>query len=127
VQCLTLASAGEGLAKMLMLPVEQRSDFSEKDIESLKAIVTGWEGDKKLQGRVLADIARAGERGVGRYLRDLVQRGVLEKKHEHAWSSVRHAVMHGNLISPWATQEEDKRLLDLADLVHGLTRELISR
>ena len=68
---------------------------------------------------------RAGERSIGRYLRDLVKRGVLEKRNEHAWSSVRHAVMHGNLVSPWGTQEEDKRLLDLADLVHRLTRELI--
>ena len=125
VLCMTLASVGEGLAKMLMRPGERRSDFREKDIESLKTTVAGWEGDKGLRGRILADIARASERSVGRFLRDLVQRGVLAKNSESAWSSVRHAVMHGNLVSPWSTEEEDKRLLDLADLVHRLTRELI--
>lgn len=125
VLCLTLASAGEGLAKMLMRPDERRSDFAEKDIESLKTSITAWKGDEGLRSRVLAYIARAGERSVGRYLRDLTQRGVLEMRNEHAWSAVRHAVMHGNLVSPWATEEEDKRLLDLADLVHRLTRELI--
>jgi hypothetical protein len=58
-------------------------------------------------------------------LRDLVKRGVLDKSNEQAWSSVRHAVMHGNLISPWGTEEEDKRLLALTELVHRLTRELL--
>jgi len=125
VLCLTLASVGEGLAKMLMRPAERKSDFEEKNIESLKTIVAGWEGDERLRGRILADIARAAERSVGRYLRDLVQRGVLKESSERAWSSIRHAVMHGNLVTPWATEEDDKRLLDLADLVHGLTRELM--
>ena len=127
VLCLSLASAGEGLAKMLMSPAERRSDFTEKDIESLKTTVADWEGDEGLQDRILAEIARASERSVGRYLRDLVQRGTLKKSNERAWSSVRHAVMHGNLVSPWATEEEDKRLLELADLVHRLTRELIRK
>jgi hypothetical protein len=125
VLCMTLASVGEGLAKMLMHPSEQRSDFDEKDVESLKTTVEGWEGDKGLRDRILAEIGRANERSIGRFLRDLVQRGVLAKKNENAWSSVRHAVMHGNLVSPWSTEQEDKRLLDLADLVHRLTRELI--
>jgi hypothetical protein len=125
VVCMTLASAAEGLAKMLMRPDERRSDFTEQDIESLKTNVATWKGDEGLRNRVLADIARASERSVGRYLRDLRQRGILEIRNERAWSAVRHAVMHGNLVSPWATEEEDKRLRDLADLVHRLTRKLI--
>ncbi len=124
---MTLASAGEGLAKMLMHPEERRSDFDTNDIESLKTTVGAWKGNKELRCRALADITRAGERSVGKYLRDLVQRRVLEKSNERAWSAVRHAVMHGNLLSPWATEEEDKRLLDLANLVHRLTRELIRK
>jgi len=127
VLCMTLASVGEGIAKMLMRPSEQRSDFAEKDIESLKATVEGWEGDKRLRDRILAEIGRASERSVGRFLWDLVRRGVLTKNNGNAWSSVRHAVMHGNLVSPWSTEQEDKRLLDLADLVHRLTRELINQ
>lgn len=127
VLCLTLASAGEGLTKMLMLPDEQKSDFAEKDIENLKTYVAAWEGNEDLRGRILADIARAGDRSISRYLRDLVARGVLEKRNERAWSAVRHAVMHGNLVSPWPTEEEDKRLRDLADLVHRITSELIRK
>ena len=125
VLCLTLASAGEGLAKMLMCPADRKSDFTEKDIEGLKNTVTGWDGDKRLKCRILSDISRASERSVGRYLRDLVERGVLVKSNERAWSLVRHAVMHGNLVSPWATEEEDRRILDLAGLVHRFASELI--
>lgn len=125
VLCLTLASAGEGLARLLMQPDERRSDFSEMDIKSLKTIIEGWNGDRGLRDRALADVSRMGERSIGRYLRDLVQRGMLEKSNERAWTAVRHAVMHGNLVSPWGTQDEDKRITDLADLVHRLTRELI--
>ncbi len=127
VLCLTRASAGEGLAKMLMHPDERRSDFAEKDIENLKSYVAAWKGHAGLQARARGDIARASERSVGRYLRDLVQRKVLEQSNERAWSAVRHAVMHGNLVSPWATKEENQRLLDLAHLVHRLTRELIRK
>ena len=127
VLCMTLASTAEGLAKMLMRPEDQKSDFTEDDVKRLKDTVTGWEGDKKLKCRILSDISRAAERSIGRYFRDLVQRGVLMTSNEHAWSSVRHAVMHGNLVSPWATEEEDKRILDLAELVHRLTSELIRK
>jgi hypothetical protein len=87
VLCLTLASAGEGLVRMLM--------------------------------------PRGKNGKVDNYMKKLVQRGVLLNENQRSWTTVRHAVMHGKLISPWATEEEDKRILDLADLVHRLTRELI--
>lgn len=125
VLCMTLASVAEGLAKMLILPDERRSDFAINEIESLANVVNAWTGDAELRKRILAEIARSGERSIGRYLRDLVGRGVLQKENERAWSAVRHAVMHGNLVSPWSTKEEDNRLLALSDLVHRLTCELI--
>ena len=86
---MTLASAGEGLVRMIM-PAGNR----------LK---------------------------VDNYLKTLVQRGVLVDENQRSWTAVRHAVMHGQLVSPWATREADKRLLDLADLVHRLTRHLIRK
>jgi hypothetical protein len=125
VQCMTLAGTGEALARMLMRPDEQSSDFPESDIESLKACVAAWPGNKELRSRILGDIAIASKRTVGRYLRDLAKRDVLTDTNVRAWSEVRNAVMHGSLVSPWATEEEDKRLLALAQLVHRLTHELI--
>jgi hypothetical protein len=32
--------------------------------------------------------------------------------------------MHGNLVLPWSTQEEDERVIVLAEMVHILTREI---
>jgi hypothetical protein len=125
VLCMTLASTGEGLARMLMRPDERKLDFPEKDIKDLKKVIEAWKGNPDLGKRVLTLFTFVGERGVASYLRDLVKRGVLTKSNAQAWSDVRNAVMHGSLVSPWATEEEDKRIIALADLVHRLTQELI--
>ena len=68
--------------------------------------------------------AVAGTTGAGKFMRDLVKKGVLESKHEAAWNAVRYKVMHGNLINPWSTEEEDQQIIALAELVHTLTRKL---
>jgi hypothetical protein len=86
VLCMTLASAAEGILRLL----------------------------------------RPETRKVDNYMKKLVQSGILVDDNQQSWTAVRHAVMHGKLVSPWPTEEEDKRILDLADLVHRLTRELIS-
>ena len=96
VLCMTLASAGEGLAKLLMRPAQQ---------------------DKK--------ILSSHRRGITGYFRKLVERGALQESNAQAWSAVRNEVMHGNLVSPWATEQEDKHIIALANLVHRLTHELI--
>jgi len=125
VLCMTLASTAEAIARMLMRPDERKSDFDETEIESLKELLRTWKGDEHLKTRVLGDVARAGMRTIGRYLKDLVGQNILVPQNERSWSAVRNAVMHGNLVSPWATEEEDARLLSLSDLVHRLTHQLI--
>ncbi len=125
VLCLTLASTAEGIAKMLMQPEDQASAFDKNEIDSIKDHIEAWKGNKVLRGQILGSVGYASKRSIGKYLKDLVQRGVLEVSAERAWSSVRNVVMHENLISPWATKEEDERLRDLARLVHQLTHELI--
>lgn len=127
VLCMTLASAAEGLAKMSMKPEDHRSSFALKDIESLKTVVKAWVGDEALKDRTLNDIARSASVTVSRYLRQLVRSKALEESHAVAWMKVRNAVMHGNLISPWPTAEEDANIKSLADLVRRLTRILIDR
>ena len=51
VFCMTLASTAEAIARMLMSPDEQRSDFAEKDIEGLEGDVSAWKGDERLRVR----------------------------------------------------------------------------
>ena len=62
---------------------------------------------------------------VDNYFKDLVAHGVLKRENQRTWRTVRHAVMHGQLTVPWPTEDGDRHLRELADLVHRLTRELI--
>jgi hypothetical protein len=124
---MTLAGAAEGIAKLLMTPEEKTSDCTEEDIESLRSHIKDWSGDVELRNRTLQSIGSAHRKGVGRYLRDLAEKGIVNTSHTEAWDAVRNEVMHGNLVSPWGGEEEDRNVRNLADLVHRLTRELIRR
>lgn len=64
---------------------------------------------------------------VENHLKKLEQQGVVIEQLRFSWRDVRHAVMHGQLVSPWPTREEDQRVLDLTDLLRRLTRELLRR
>jgi hypothetical protein len=35
--------------------------------------------------------------------------------------------MHGSLISPYSGEEQDRTLMNLAEMMHALTRELLQR
>jgi hypothetical protein len=127
ILCMTLASTSEGLAKLLMRPEEQISDFAKEDLDDLEKVVRKWTGNDTLRGRILGEITRARQRSVSGFFKHLAEQNILDEKHVDAWRAVRNAVMHGNLISPWGTKEEDERLAALVDLVHRLTGELILR
>jgi hypothetical protein len=58
-------------------------------------------------------------------LRQLVANGSVAKDEFDAWDKLRNRVMHGSLVSPYSTAEEDKLLLDLSRLFHSLTRRLL--
>ena len=126
VLCLTLASTSEGLAKMIMKPSDQRADVNSTDIDGLSCLVGGWGGDLELKKRILSEIKRAGQRSVGGYFQLLVSRGILTQENKKAWSIIRNSVMHGHLITPWSSEEEDRQLHALVDLVHRLAKALIS-
>ena len=128
---MTLASAGEGLTKMLMRPDGLRFCYRPDDILSLKKTIQEWKGDDRLRSLFLDTyIPVAGGKTSpksGEYLHHLVTQGVLQECHVSDWMSVRNAVMHGELVSSWSTAEEDRKILSLSDLVHRLTREYIRR
>ena len=125
VLCMTLASVAEGLARALMTPDDRTSDFTESEIQNLKDTIQSWQGSDELKARMFSSIAYLGDKSVGKFMTELGKRGVLESQHQIAWKTVRNKVMHGNLVSPWGTKEEDEHIIALGDLVHRLTRELI--
>jgi hypothetical protein len=125
VQCLTFASAAEGIAELLRGPRERQAEFAGVDVTNLYRVIEEWDGDEDLKQRVLGWFPRLGETSVAIYLRELVGRGVLSSYHVRCWTAVRNVVMHGNLVSPWSNRKDDERLIALADLVHRLTITII--
>jgi hypothetical protein len=124
VWCLTLSSIAEALAKLLMRPEDQEAEFPAADLDSIKDTVSAWKGDERVRSRVLNSIGYLTKKTVAAFLRDLVTRGVIERRNEDAWGKMRNNVMHGNLVMPWSSQEEDENIIALAELVHTLTREI---
>lgn len=124
VWCLTLASVAEGIAKMLMRPEDESAEIPPAELESIRAVVSAWRGDKQVRSRILDSIGFMSKSSVPAFLRKLVRKNVIEQRHEDAWKKVRNSVMHGNLVFPWSTQEEDEKVIALAEMVHSLTREI---
>jgi hypothetical protein len=109
---------------MLMRPEDQQPEFSTAALKSIKKTVSEWKGDEQVRSRVLNSIGFLNRKSVAAFLHDLVKREAIERRHWEAWDKVRNNVMHGNLVTPWSSQEEDENIIALAELVHSLTREI---
>lgn len=127
VWCLTLASAVEGVAKLIAPEAERKSDYAPEDIEGLKQHVKAWKGDKDLRGRILNSVALAETKGIVQILRRLKNEGAISDSHINAWQTVRNQVMHGELVAPWAEQELEERMRFLAELMHRLSMRYIAK
>lgn len=121
VWTLTLASAIEGLTNIISPPRKPRDDADHDAIAALAAHIEKWVGDSDLRARAISEVRRAGLTSAMHALRALRKQGVLTDAQVSAWSEIRNSVMHGNLVTPWSTEDEDKRILDLANLFHRLT------
>ena len=64
---------------------------------------------------------------VDTHMKALVDESVLTNENQRSWRKVRHAVMHGQLVSPWGTQEENEQIEQLVDLIRRLTRHLLQK
>ncbi len=125
VLCMTLASIIEGVADLMFPACERVSDIDPVMIESLKAHIKEWRGDKHLRGRILGSLARTKTQGVIQSLRSLCEDGALEQSQLETWITVRNQVMHGRLVSPWSTEELELQLKNLIQLVHRLSENYI--
>jgi hypothetical protein len=133
VWALTYASAAEGIVDMLGLEGARRVDMDEaaiadlaKAIEQFKEYIDKWDGDprpvqpaKNAADRMLRTTAAIA-------LRHLKAQGWVTKDELDAWDRLRNKVMHGKLVSPYSSAEDDRLLLNLSGLLHALTRRLIA-
>jgi hypothetical protein len=102
VWCMTLASAIEGLTRLLTTEAERSPDYSPQQIENLRNHIKAWIGDADLRTRILGLFEPLKSKGPRQILRMFMDAGVIPSNHLDAWYAVRNEVMHGRLVSPWA-------------------------
>jgi hypothetical protein len=127
VWALTFASSVEALAKMLIPKNAKPTENEAEAIEALVAHINTGPGESRLKKVAISAVRRTAEITTIRALRDLKANGVITDAQLSAWEKIRHAVMHGSLVSPYSTAEDDSRLLALSAMMHALTAELLRR
>ena len=133
VWALTFASSIEALAKMLISkgakPTQTKAE-AEAETEAIAAIVkhiNSGPGEPWRKKIAVDAVHRTREITTIRALRHLKTAGAITETQLSDWNTIRHAVMHGSLISAYSSAEDDRRLLSLAAMMHALTRELLRR
>jgi hypothetical protein len=123
VWALTLASSIEALVHMLGRVGKPRGgDKEEKARKELVDYIAESNADERLKTSAINAVNRASSVD---HLRELVSSNVLSKRQYDAWYELRNSVMHGSLVSPYSTEEEDDKLLALLETLHVLTLEVL--
>lgn len=127
VLSMTLASTAEALAKRLMTDQDKRSNIRTSDIDDMKSYLRKWEGSKDVRDRLLSSLGMLRNRNAAVFLKGLSGKEGITVEQLETWKAVRNSVMHGELIEPWAHEENERRLNELVDLVHSLTWLILKR
>jgi hypothetical protein len=137
VWALTFSSSIEALAKLISEESKSTTEPTKEELESKKAETEAMEalvkhiylgpGEARLKQIAVNAVRRDAQITTIKALRRLKADGVITGKQLSSWEAIRHAVMHGSLVSPYSTEEEDARLLELAAMMHALTREVLRR
>jgi hypothetical protein len=124
--CLALASAIEGVAKLIVPEADRVADYAPSEIASLRAHIEAWTGDDTLRARLLGSLKYAETKGTEQALKGFQDHGVTQK-HLEAWKAVRNKVMHGELVVSWSEEKLELRIRLLAELLHRLSLVYIER
>jgi hypothetical protein len=127
VWALTFASSIEALAQMLAPKDIMTTEAESAAFLALVTHINDGPGEPRLKEIAVNAVRRTTKITAIRTLRKLKDDGVIEQRHLSAWEKIRNSVMHGSLVSPYSSAEDDDRLLSLAAMMHALTRELLRR
>jgi hypothetical protein len=135
VWALTFASCIEALAKMISpkggAPRDAELTAMIEAVASVKEHVETYDSntaeEKQLKDAAIKTIERmqTPRMSTPQALRTLGAQQVVSKEQISAWSEIRNAVAHGSLLSPYSTKKEDRKLMELASMMHLLTKELL--
>jgi hypothetical protein len=127
IWAMTFASCIERLANLLEPPGSDRSDSNADAAAGLVEHINAWRGDDRLKENAINAVKRSLKTTTIAGLRQILADGVINKAQLKAWESIRNSVMHGSLISPYSGEEQDRKLMNLAEMMHALTREILQR
>jgi hypothetical protein len=127
IWAMTFASCIEGLANILEPPGRERRDADGDAVARLVKHINAWPGDSRLKQNAVQGVQRTLKTTTIIGLRQLVAASAITKTQLKAWEEIRHSVMHCSLISPYSSEEEDNKLLALAEMMHALTLEILRR
>jgi len=126
VTALTIASSIEGLVWMLVPYGAKRGDADTASTKALCEHIANWGGDKRLKKIATNALLRDEQLAAARALRNLAACGFVREEGVQAWDRVRNKVMHGNLVSPYSSEEDDGVLMNMAGLLHALTLLIVT-
>ena len=127
VCALTLASSIEGLTRLIVPADTLRADANATGLRLLSEHIATWDGAVRLKDAAIGFVQRLDFVSVNRALLDLTCSGVGTRTQVDSWKKVRNSVMHGELVSPYSSEEDDQILVDMAELLRALTREAARR
>lgn len=131
--CLTVATVVEGIKKLFGPKPAPTPAHSVEAIADLLKHVVGWSKDLALRDRVAGFLKSIEAEDQDKtlstsdFLRMLVKDGVIDDAHRKVWNSLRNRVAHGELISPWAEEELEKRMRLLTELLHRVSMKYIEQ
>ena len=127
VMLLTLASTAEAMTKRLMISADPVAEHNEADIASLTEHIKKWRGEKRLRSKILSYLGQPARLSPYRYMSDLAQDTVITGEEVETWRRLRNSVMHGELVQPWPSEEDEEGLRLMISLVHKLTRAIVEK
>ncbi|GKV94613.1 hypothetical protein PEC301645_20600 [Pectobacterium carotovorum subsp. carotovorum] len=126
VWALTLASTVEALVLEFYPRGIKDNSADIHAISSLSNHIKNWNGNNDLKSAAISAVKRKEQIPVSKALSIMRDKGEVCHEGVAAWNSIRNTVMHGSLISLYSDQDEDMKITHLANLVHALTKKLIS-
>lgn len=123
VIALTLASSIEGLVKKIGKRRIPLNEDEERAVGEMLSYLKTWPAPDRIKGRIRDVLGSLPDLSIYNDLIRLAKKGIGDKEGADTWKDIRNKVMHGELVSPYSSEDGDRALLALVRLLHCLTRE----
>jgi len=129
---LTLASAVEGALKLLFPRSAKDETADLQELKSLKRHIDQWPGHSTsspksvtfLKGCAKGAVSRTAELTALKRLRLLAKQKMVSENEVASWKDVRDKVAHGEVFSPFSSEENDRIIINLMSLFRRIAGQI---